>query len=238
MAKLFDAINADRSQLKPIEPQEAGNATAPPDTNLPSILQSPYRRCPLPASQNSVDSIRQLGQGSLVPRFRTQTPGPNNIGSTTGTQVVNVSTSGSSSSGGGSTTVVNILPTSEVAAVTTSVLADEQIWFGQMNLAPAAIMLLISANAPCRVELYGTAAAQAADASRTILEAPTNATYGLCSDVVLQGNSPYMWDYLDTVFTNQDDPQGEVAYVTITNISGAATALTLSFSYVPEQSLT
>ena len=236
MPTLTEAINADRSRLVPVEQAtEAGPKTAPPDARLPELLQDTNQRCPVPASYASADAIRQLGVGGDVPRFRVITPAPPNVVGSTGTATINVNSASSSS--GGSVTPTPSLPESETASLTTPVLLSGQIYTAQVTMAPSAIMLSIGANVPCRVELYGSAAGQAADLSRNVLTAPNNATYALCSDVVLQGTSPWTWEYLDTLFSNMDDPQGDVAYVTITNISAAASAISLTWVFVPEQSI-
>jgi hypothetical protein len=91
MPTVEEAIKADRSHLTLVEPTPAPTMPpAPPsDPKLNSLLKNPYQRCPLPASNASADSLRQFGQGSDVPRFRTMTP-PSTISGGSGSTVTNV----------------------------------------------------------------------------------------------------------------------------------------------------
>ena len=232
MPSVEQAINADRSNLTPVEAQPEKNK--PPvaqDARVNSLLKSPYQRCPLPPSNNSADSLRQWGQGSDVPRFRTQTP-PTNVGGGSGTTIVHVGQQ--VVNGGSGTSATSSLPLAQNASITTPVLAPSQTWTGIVQMAKSFTVLSVSGSSFLRVELYGTKIAQTLDLSRPVSQAPKNTTIGLIMDVVLL--TALTWDVLDCVGSNADSPQSSTIYVTVTNVSTAAQALTVSIQYVPEES--
>jgi hypothetical protein len=231
MPSVQDAINADRSRLTPISDAQQMDKKPPAaqsDSRLNSLLKSPYARCPLPASNNSADSLRQWGQGSDVPTFRTQTP-QSNINGGSGSTVEKVGSTSSSS-----TTVVGTLPTAQNASVTTPALAPGQIWTGNLQMSKAFIMLNVAASAFCRVELYGTKIAQTLDISRPVTQGPNNTTIGLIMDVALL--TAKSWQVLDCVGANGDTTQNKTIYITITNLSTGAGPITASLLFVPEES--
>lgn len=231
MPSVEQAINADRSNLTPIEAQpEENKPPAAQDSRVTSLLQSAYARCPLPPSNNSADSLRQWGQGSDVPRFRTQTP-PTNVGGGSSTTVIKVGQVISGGSGGGSTTT---LPTVQNASISTPPLAPGQTWQGTIQLAKAFIMQAVSVNMQARVELYGTKIGQMLDLSRPITTPPANTTQSIIMDVVLQ--SALNWKVLDCVGSNSDATPSSTVYVTITNLSSTVGAITASMQFVPSES--
>lgn len=233
MPSVQDAINADRSKLTPISDAQQMDQKPPAaqsDSRLNSLLKSPYARCPLPASNNSADSLRQWGQGSEVPTFRTQTP-QTNINGGSGSTTENV---GSSSSSSSSTTVVGTLPVAQNASITTPSLAPGQIWTGNLQMSKAFIMLNVAASAFCRVELYGTKIGQMLDLSRPVTQGPSNTTIGLIMDVALL--TAKSWQVLDCVGANGDSTQNKTIYITVTNLSNGAGAIVVSLLFVPEES--
>lgn len=230
MPNVEQAINADRSNLTPITARpEENKPPAAQDSRVSSLLQSPYARCPLPPSNNSADSLRQWGQGSQVPRFRTQTP-PTNVGGGSGTTIVNVGQSGSGGSGAPATPT---LPLSQNVSTTTPPLAPGQTWQGTVQMAKSFILQSIAVNTQARVELYGTKAGQTLDLSRPITAAPPNTTQSIIVDVVLQ--AALVWKVLDCVGSNNDSTPSSTVYITLTNISNAVSAITASLQFVPEQ---
>ena len=234
MPSLQDAIQASRANLTPVDSAAQENKPVPPDQKLASLLQNPYRRCPLPASNNSADSLRQWGQGSDVPRFRTQTP-PSNIGGSGGTTVNKVGEviaggAGSSSS----STTISPAQTAQNVSITTPVLAPSQIWTGSLQMAKGFLLLYTSVSGFSRVELYDTAVAQTLDQFRPVTQAPSNTTQGLILDLVfLSGLS---WAVLDCVGSNADSPQTQTIYIAVTNLSTAPQAVNVNLSYVPLES--
>jgi|SRR5271166_1569932 len=231
MPTVSEAINADRSRLTPIEDTQQA-AQKPPaaqsDSRLNSLLKSPYARCPLPPSNNSADSLRQWGQGSDVPKFRTQTP-PSNNGNGGGKS--NTTVVSSSSSTGGVTPAT--LPTIQNASVTTSVLSPSQTWTGSVQMAKGFMVLRVTGSAFCRVELYGTKIGQTLDLSRPVTQGPSNTTIGLIMDVALLTSKS--WQVLDCVGANADSPQSSTVYITVTNLSTGAGTITVSLQFVPEE---
>ena len=230
MPSVDEAIKADRSNLTPIQSDsEPKPPAAQSDSRLNSLLKSPYARCPLPASNNSADSLRQWGQGSDVPTFRTQTP-QTNANQSTGATTEKVS----ASSSGSSSTVVSTLPTAQNASITTTPLAPGQIWTGNLQMAKAFIMLNVAASSYCRIELYGTQIAQTLDLSRPVTQGPSNTTIGLIMDVALL--TAKSWQVLDCVGANGDTTQNSTIYITVTNLSQGAGSIVVSLLFVPEES--
>ena len=229
MPSLEEALNADRSNLTPIESKSAEISKPPArDQRVDSVLKSPYARCPLPASNNSADSLRQWGQGSEVPVFRTSAPPANSNGGG-GTTIVNA-TSSSSSSGG---ITPATLPSSQNASVTTPVLAPGQTWTGTLQMSKSFILIQVTGSSFCRIELYGTKIAQTLDLSRPVTQGPSNTTSGIILDVALL--TAKTWQVLDCVGSNDDSTRSATIYVTITNLSTGAGALTASLLFVPEE---
>jgi len=235
MPSVEDAIKADRSNLTPIESKPEAQKPPARDNRVDSLLKSPYARCPLPPSNNSADSLRQWGQGSEVPKFRTQTPPSNVTGGGGGTTVVHVGTvNAGGSGGGGGTPSTPILPTAQSVSTTTPPLAPGQTWQGTLQIAKAFIMQSVAVNLQARVELYGTKAGQTLDLSRPITTPPPSTTQSIIMDVALQ--SALIWKVLDCVGSNSDSTQSSTIYITVTNLSGTVGAITVSMQFVPEQS--
>ena len=236
----LSSVLTDTTNLIPAEPSAAAE-TRPPateDSRVKSLLSNAYKRCPLPPSSNSADSLRQFSQGGLVPVFRTQTPPSNLISSAntvTNGGVVVAGGSGGSGSGSSSTTIINNPALPVNASVTTPALTAGQVYLTTLTLAKAFILLSVTVNAYARVELYGTSIAQMLDQSRAVGVAPANTIQGLLSDVVIQPPTT-TWAYVNTTGANQDSPQSSNIYMTVTNLSGAVTPVTVSVLFVPEES--
>lgn len=232
MPSVQDAINADRSKLTPIDTAQQAEQKPPAalsDSRINSLLKSPYARCPLPPSNNSADSLRQWGQGTDVPVFRTSAPPTNANGGGGGTTIINQT--GSSSSGG---TTPATLPSSQNASVTTPTLAPGQTWTGTLQMAKSFIVVQVTTSAFARVELYGTKIAQTLDLSRPVTQGPPNTTRGLILDVALL--TAKTWQVLDCVGSNDDSTRSATIYVTITNLSTGSGKITASLLFIPEES--
>jgi hypothetical protein len=232
MPSVQDAINADRSNLTPIENTQQAEQKPPAalsDSKVNSLLKSPYARCPLPPSNNSADSLRQWGQGSDVPVFRTSAP-PLNSNNGGGSTTITRSATSSSSSGG---TTPATLPSSQNASVTTPTLAPGQTWTGTLQMSKSFILIQVTGSAFCRIELYGTKVAQTLDLSRPVTQAPKNTTSGLIVDVALL--TAKTWQVLDCVGSNDDSTRSATIYITITNLSTGAGTITASLLFVPEE---
>ena len=233
MPSVTEAVNADRSRLTPIDSTQQAEQKPPAalsDSRINSLLKSPYARCPLPPSNNSADSLRQWGQGSEVPVFRTSAPPANSNGGG-GTTIVNA-TSSSSSSGG---ITPATLPSAQNASVTTPTLAPGQTWTGTLQMSKSFIIVQVTTSAFARVELYGSKIAQTLDLSRPVTQAPKNTTSGLILDVALL--TAKSWQVLDCVGSNDDNPtRSATIYVSITNLSTGSGKITASLLFVPEES--
>ena len=234
MPTVEQAINADRSNLAPIENAQQSEQKPPAaqsDSRLNSLLKSPYARCPLPASNNSADSLRQWGQGTEVPAFRTSAPPANSSNGGGGTTIVNA-TASSSSSGG---TTPATLPSSQNASVTTPVLSPGQIWTGTVQMSKSFVLIQVTGSSFCRIELYGTKLAQTLDLGRPVTQGPSNTTSGIILDVALL--TAKTWQVLDCVGSNDDSSaRSATIYVTITNLSTGSGKITASLLFVPEES--
>ena len=233
MPSVTEAVNADRSRLTPIDSTQQAEQKPPAalsDSRINSLLKSPYARCPLPPSNNSADSLRQWGQGTDVPVFRTSAPPANTNNGGGGTTIVN----GTSSSSSGGTTPAT-LPSAQNASVTTPTLAPGQTWTGTLQMSKSFIIVQVTTSAFARVELYGSKIAQTLDLSRPVTQAPKNTTSGLILDVALL--TAKTWQVLDCVGSNDDATQRSATiYITITNLSTGAGAITASLLFVPEES--
>ena len=95
------------------------------------------------------------------------------------------------------------------------------------------IIVQVTTSAFARVELYGSKIAQTLDLSRPVTQAPKNTTSGLILDVALL--TAKTWQVLDCVGSNDDSTRSATIYVTITNLSTGAGALTASLLFVPEE---
>ena len=230
MPSVTEAINADRNNLTPIDNAQQAEkpSVVQSDSRLDSLLKNPYALCPLPSSNNSADSLRQWGQGTEVPKFRTSAPPANSSNGGGGTTIINQT--GSSSSGG---TTPATLPSSQNASVTTPTLAPGQTWTGTLQMAKSFILIQVTGSAFCRIELYGTKIAQTLDLSRPVTQGPSNTTSGLILDVALL--TAKTWQVLDCVGSNDDSTRSATIYVTITNLSTGAGAITASLLFVPEE---
>ena len=225
MPSMKEAIDRSRDGLVPI-PLNTDKAPAPNPGEASQLVQNPFQICPLPAVNATPDNIRGFNIGGKVPQFRVLPPPPVEVTSTLETSTGSTSSTSSSSSGGGT----SASPTISNASLTTNVLAPSGIWKGTIQMAKGFQLQSVNANSYCRVELYGSKNAQTLDQSRPVSQAPLNTTQGIIMDVVLL--SSLSWKVLDCTGANMDNPQTTTVYATITNLSTASKAFTVSLSYV------
>lgn len=220
--------NVDMSSYEPVEPPDSASTGGIPSTNLDPGLNS-FLRCPLPQVWDSqTDTLRQYYQGHIVPQIRVLTPLPPQNQSGSVTNIINASSTGGSSGGGTSTTGLAIAQTS----VKTTVIAANATYNGSFVLGKAFQLLATSASAPCRIRLYGTAAAQSADAYRGLDNPPPAGTVqNIICDVVLD-TFPLIWTFQDRIGANGDSPATSTVYISVTNLDSTTEAITVSFSYV------
>lgn len=228
MPSLQDSVGQDLSGYVPVK--ASPQASLPPTQGLEPTINTMIR-CPLPPIfQASPDSLRQFYQGGKVPQTRLLSPVTQTI----------------SSGGGGGNAIVttaviqggsNPPPTPVVqkqAVITTTVLGPGQQFITTLtNISRSFQLLNVTSSVAARIEIYGTSASQLADVSRPLDTAPPAGTaQGIVTDVALD-LIPFAWDYQNRIGANGDIPQQPQAYVTITNISGAAVPVTVTIQYVP-----
>ena len=229
---LVDSLirNLDLSGYSP-----ASAARFPPTTGVNESLQpvrGAYTRCLLPAIwQPSPDALREMYVGGKIPQTRLFNP-PQPVGggaSVAGTTIIE----GLSPISGGGSSTNNLLKSSQVV-VKTPTLPPGGTFISSVTMSDSFQLLLVTAGAPCRVELYGTAAAQAQDFSRALdVPPPAGTMQNLISDVSID-TVPYQWSYQSRIGANADNPQTSAIYVTITNVSATSSAaLTVTFQFVP-----
>jgi len=167
--------------------------------------------------------------GGKIPQTRLFNPPQQGVGGGSVSETVNISSSGSSSGGGSSN---NLLPSAQVV-LKTPTLPPGNRFTGSFTMAESFQLLSAASSAACRIELYGTATAQAQDLARAIdTPPPAGTVQNLISDLVLD-TLPFQWFYQNRVGANADNPQVPTIYLTVTNVGVASTAFTLTFQFVP-----
>ncbi len=188
-------------------------------------------RCPLPPIfQVAPDSLNQYYLNGKVPQTRLLSAliNPNNTGGSTG----GVTNTTAFISGGTVPPAAPII--AQQAVLTTTVLAPGQQFIGSFNDIGLSFQLLsVTSNVPARFELYGTPSAQTADLSRALDQPPPAGTsQGIITDVALD-TIPLQWFFQNRIGANGDIPQKTIGYVTVTNLSAAATSIMITLQYVP-----
>lgn len=233
MPSLSQAINTDRSGYVPVT--ASPQASLPPAADL-QPTSNPMIRCPLPPIfEAQPDSLRQFYVGGQVPQTRLLSAVTTAIG-------------GGGSGGNAVVTTTVITPSGGVVpppppivaqstAITTTVLAPNQQFVGTLNAVSLSFQLLnITSNVPARITIYGTAFAQTGDLSRGVDQPPpAGTTQGIITDIVLD-TAPLSWQFQDRIGSNGEVPQKPEAFVTITNLSGAAVPVTITLQFVPLES--
>ncbi len=230
MPTMKEAISRSREGLVPLpHPESTDSKGTVNSSESAQLLQNPFQTCPLPQLNTASDNLRGFNIGGKVPQFRVLPPPPVEATSKT-TTITAVSATASTSSSGGSTTS----PTISNASVSTTVLAPSGIWTGTVQMSKGFQIQSVNANSFARVELYGSKQAQTLDQSRPVSQAPMNTTQGLIMDVVLL--SSLSWKVLDCVGYNMDNPAANTIYVSVTNVSTASKAFTVTITYVQLES--
>lgn len=236
MPSLSDARNADLTGYAPAS--GAAPAPPPPAGNLQPNLNA-MLRCPLPPIwQTSPDSLRQFYLGGQVPQARLLSPAnaPLSSGSSTTTNSASVTTvivNGSQASTPSS--VASGIGIQQSVAIT-EVLGPGGSYRSSIPMAKGFQLLGISTSAPARVQLYGSAGAQSADAYRAVDTPPPAGTgQGIICDVVLD-TAPFQWAFQNRVGANNESPTTTSVYVTLTNLDTTSDNLTLTVVYVPLES--
>jgi len=232
MPSMKEAIDRSRDGLVPIPPN-TDKAPTPNPGEASQLVQNPFQICPLPAVNATPDNIRGFNIGGKVPQFRVLPPPPVEATSTLETSTISA-TSATSTGSSGSSTTISVPPTISNASLTTTVLVPSGVWKGTVQMAKGFQLQSVNANSFCRIELYGSKQAQTLDQTRPVSQSPANTTQGIILDVVLL--TSLNWKILDCVGANMDNPQTTTVYATITNLSTASKAFTVSLSYVQLES--
>jgi hypothetical protein len=107
------------------------------------------------------------------------------------------------------------------------------VFTGVMSISKGFQLLDLSVGTPCRIQLYGTQAAQLQDRARALDSPPPAGTaQNIICDVVLD-TAPYRWTFQNRIGANGDSPQNPSVYVTLTNLDATSDVITLTLSYVP-----
>ena len=229
MTAIKDAINVDTSNfVRAGEPTPISHEIEEyllPPRNVIQICSSPNIPGIFPSTNNIID----FHIGGKVPQYRAPLPAPV---STQGTSTTTSSVVSSSSS----STSTNNPPTAQTASTTTPVLAPGAQFAGTILMAKSFYAYKLAVNVACRVELYGSSTAQSADLTRSLGTPPGLGTIqGIISDVQIT-SAPAIWFYQDTEGSNQDTPQSNVIYLTVTNLGASSQAITVTITYIPLQS--
>lgn len=193
-----------------------------------SILRfsAPY----LPGTFPSSDTLTGFHLGSLIPQFRVPVPAPVQAGGA-GTSTTTFASTSSSSS-----TTTNNPPTAKTAPLVTPVLSPNESYFGILTMAKSFVILNVTVGTAARIQFYSTQEAQTLDASRPVTVGPGFGTNeGIVGDIVLT-SAPYIWNPSEMIGYNADNPQTSNCYITLTNLSSSAVAVTLNATFVPLQS--
>jgi hypothetical protein len=210
----------------------------PPAASEPTRALLPIRdvvqRSPVPTIPGtfpSQDALRSYHLGGLIPQTRAPMPAPasaQGAGATSTTSIVATSTS---------STITNNPPTATSVTVSTPPLGTGSTYQSTVTMAKAFQLQKVATATPVRVELYKTAAAQAADifrASTTPVGLGTE--QGIITDIYLD-TTPVVWDVTpDVTGHNGDSPATSTIYITITNLGTAGSVAMVTLTYVPLQS--
>jgi hypothetical protein len=232
MNSLERALQVDTSKYERVVPQEPA-ASEPTRALLP--VRDVLERSPvpvLPGTFPSADALRSYHLGGMVPQSRAPMPAPASAQGAGGTQITNVV---STTTSGGTTT--NTLPQIQVASISTPVLSPNSQFQTAVSLIGEAwnfFSVSISPMAACRVRLYGTPSGQTGDAGRNQTTPPGLGTQqDLILDVLFDGVSGAVWDVQGVTGNNNQPGVSQLCFVTVDNLSGGSTALSVTLQYSP-----
>jgi len=231
MNSLERALQVDTSKYERVVPQEPA-ASEPTRALLP--VRDVLERSPVPTIPGtfpSSDALRSYHLGGMVPQSRAPMPAPASAQGAGGTQITNVV---STTTSGGTT---NTLPQIQVASVSTPVLSPNSQFQTAVSLIGEAwnfFSVSISPMAACRVRLYGTPGGQTSDAGRNpLMPAGLGTEQDLILDVLFDGVSGAVWDVQGVTGNNNQPGVSQLCFVTVDNLSGGSTALSVTLQYSP-----
>jgi hypothetical protein len=233
MNSLERALQVDVSGYHRETSQEPPAVSEPTRALLP--IRDVVERSPVPTIPGtfpSSDALRSYHLGGLIPQTRAPMPAPASAQGAGGTQVTNV-VSTTTSSG----TTTNTLPQIQVASVSTPVLNPNTQFQTAVSLTGEAwnfFSISISPMAACRVRLYGTPQGQTSDAGRNTQTGPGFGTeQDIILDIVFDGVSGATWDCQGVTGNNNQPGISQLLFVTVDNLSGGSTALSVGIQYSP-----
>lgn len=106
--------------------------------------------------------------------------------------------------------------------------ASEQ---GTVGLGKSYLLLAASADRPCRVRLYDTAAARTADLSRDVSTDPTAGAGVVCDLVFVAGALSLLLDPKPVGSSLEASPSANIPY-TVTNLDAGASTVAVSFTEI------
>jgi hypothetical protein len=237
MSTLDQATNTDMTGYSRATPPQAPQYVPPYLDENVAPRYNPMLRTPLPPSNSSPDAQRNFYQVGKFPQMRIASPTVQSSVGSSLTQVTRVS--GTSSSSSSSTIVTTSSQQEQVASVVTSPLGVGAEWQGTVSMAKLVTIKVITVNNPARVRVYSTKVQQVTDAPRgdttTVL---SETQHGVIVDLFFPGDDGvFSWILSPAaVGGNCDQPDSAALYVTVDNIGGSSTPITVSFSYVGEES--
>ena len=227
---ISDHIGVDTSGYKPVAVPPPSNAQL--EQPLLPVRDSKLRfSAPnIPGAFPSSDTLIGYHLGGQYPQYRIPVPPAQTGGSTTTTST------GTAIVSGGGTSTTNNPAKAQTASITTPVLSPGGQFTGQLTMAKAFLVLQVTVNSAARIRLYGSASSQITDLSRPVTNGPGFGTeQSIIGDIVLD-TAPIVWQAVDMVGYNSDNPQSTAAYISVDNLSQASAAVQVSITYVPIQS--
>ena len=195
-----------------------------------SFTVNRFIRSPLPPINATVDTLRQFDDGDTgVPRRRVL-PLPQ-VTSTGGSTVTNTTVTQSAQSG--SSTAVTGLTAKTLNYVSPLLLVGAAA-VQSLNVASKSYQLIsATANGPCEIRIYGSAAAQAADFGRaTYAPLAAELNNNIVTDIVFD-TPPYVWYWQNRCGSNSDSPQANIAYLTVFNTGVTPQNFQIAFVVLP-----
>jgi hypothetical protein len=196
-----------------------------------SFLVNPWIRSPLPPINATVDTLRQFNDGNQqIPQRRLlPIPAPS-LGAGTGTTVNNTTVTGTSSGASAGSTGLTTVTLSYTSPFLNVGAAATQA----LNIDSKSYQLVsMTANGACEVRIYGSSVAQTADFNRAAYDPlAAELNNNLVTDVILD-TAPYVWNWQNRCGANQDNPQANIAYLTVFNTGSIPQALQISFVVLP-----
>ncbi len=196
-----------------------------------SFTANRFIRSPLPPINATVDTLRQFDDGDTgVPRRRVL-PLPQ-VTSTGGSTVTNTTVTQSAQS---SSTVTGLTGLSaKTLNYVSPLLLVGAAAVQSLNVASKSYQLIsATANGPCEIRIYGSAAAQAADFGRaTYAPLAAELNNNLVTDIVFD-TPPYVWYWQNRCGSNSDSPQANIAYLTVFNTGTIPQNFQIAFVVLP-----